>query len=384
MQKHLLLTLLAVLSISCGLHAQTAQDRFQLASMTASDKSSHSEYTYNDKGQLIKRYRNFESEETYDELKYNEKGWLTKMEGFEKKGSEWSLLYYIDYTHDEKGNITSKKYYNYNEIKKEMIYQGVKNLSYDNDGRLVKLEHDLDGIGLYTREEYTYDAQGRLSEILLWGIDLVLMDGELIKEELTKITYDSEGRREKDVLYTLENDNQSVASIREYTYEGMDCIEMKRTSSKGVVVNKEVYAYNTKVPAKNVILPETPEFGIDNKFGIGTMRTRQELWKYDFSIKALLHVHDLEYTYTTPTAIAQPTSQDVDTVVYSYVEGDKLYLRGGLVSEISLFDTMGQQIISHQSVTGNSIDIATIPAGSYILSIVADGSQHIRKISIQR
>lgn len=384
MQKHLLLTLLAVLSISCGLHAQTAQDHYQLAKTNMTDGSFDTEYTYNNKGQLIKRFRKADTYETYDELKYNEKGLLTKMEGFEKKGSDWKTLYYVDYTHDEKGRISTKKYYNYNEIKNSMIYQGVKTLSYDKDGRLAKIEFDVDGLGLYNREEYTYDAQGRLSEIIFWESDIFSVSGELVKAKLTKITYDAEGRREKDVLYTIDEGNQSVASIREYTYEGKDCTQMKNTSSKGIMLEKEVYTYNTQVSAKNVILPETPEFGIDYKFGINTMRTRQEFWKYDFSIKALLHVHDLEYTYTTPTAIAQPTSQDVDTVVYSYVEGDKLYLRGGLVSEISLFDTMGQQIISHQSVTGNSIDIATIPAGSYILSIVADGSQHIRKISIQR
>lgn len=166
-------------------------DNGRLINETKKDKTEATiytrDYTYNEKGQLIKE-THVQEEKTYEtNYTYNDNGWLVSIKGYDFLTEQVPSItpYEVTYTYDANGNILTEKIH----------YKDATTGVYTPREELVSLTADKKGVAqqVLSRENtYTYDDLGRTAtmvETITYRTTETLEDGSTVTKDDNKIIY---------------------------------------------------------------------------------------------------------------------------------------------------------------------------------------------------
>lgn len=372
--KKFLLSFLTVLTAS----SFTVTAKEVLSEITSASGMEHSEFTYNDKGLLIKQDNNDSYGQYYTQLSYNDQDLISRLETHQdiNQNGEYTLVNYIDYQYNDKGQLTQRENYNYDS------WDG----SFIKGGRIVYSYNEL---GFLTEENLYMNEWGTTKEVLRQKIEYSYNEANQLLEEVTKMTdyfdpetifnvslisytYDSEGRRASSSDYYYDTfgptpETPIFQGTTKFTYNENGLCLYERVNSADRVEGKDEYTFATE-NADETIYPyniETPNSNFIFANAKKRIATRTE-YATDM-ISGELGVYD---TYTYHYAINQAGIGDITTTPYTAItvmyNGDSVIL-GGLNAgeQVMVFDMSGKMVVS-RTASAQRMSLSGLESGIYV------------------
>jgi hypothetical protein len=177
--------------------------------------------------------------------------------------------------------------------------------------------------------------------------------------------------------YSIEDGAFSVeASCTSLTYDGMPVPGF----------NPGILEYDIELPEGTTEVPVVDGIPVDPNETVVVVPA----WELpgttvvDFFSEDLVHRFTYQIHFTVAVGLDEPGMKP-DVKVFPNPANDRLYLQGCTKADIRIFSLTGQQIMSVQAFSGNSIDVTALDNGIYTIQIVLEDNSVInRKITILR
>jgi len=292
------------------------------------------EYIYDESHTLIATFTKLTGEyECYDSLKYDDRGNIVKLSGWQLLFGRYTNVYYVDYTYDNSNRITSCS--NYNIEKGNWTLGGTYTYSYDNQGRKVLTQLKMGG-SIIQKVEYSYD--GNLLKEEKWFSKNGL---SMVESEKLCYFYNESGR-----LTSMRDsmDNGSgyyLFSNHVYNYDGNgNCISHIVYDDGGNITTKHLYTYSDMLQAET-LMPCAPDLTRPGDTTMNTnVYTKEEYWSLDANW-TLQHICDYSYEYIgiNESGVDDAVIEQIEKVRKVMIEG-KIYIERGN----ELYDMSGRRV----------------------------------------
>lgn len=346
-----------------------------LTQITTESGIEQSEFTYNEKGLLIRQDNTDEYGQNYTLLTYDANDHIIRIETHQDvyQTGEFRLVNYIDYQYNDKGQLSQRENYNYDSYAGEYTKGGRIVYTYNEKGQMTEQTVYMTAWGS-TEESvmqkflYSYNEADQLIEELMQTTDF-FNPGAMTDASQIIYTYDAEGRRATSSDYYFDSyspDAPIFLGGNKYTYDENGLCLFERVGSSEAVESKEEYAFATE-NADETIYPydiETPNTNFVYANAKKRIATRNQ-YETDM-ISGELKLFDT-YTYhyapnqAGVTAITRPES--VLTVLN---DGENVVLRGLNVGEkVMVFDMTGKMVVN-RTAPGQTLSLSGLASGVYV------------------
>lgn len=371
--KKLLLSFLTVLTAS----SFTATAKEVLSEITSASGIEHVEFTYNDKGLLVKQDNTDEYGKHYTLLSYDADDHIIRIETHQiLQGTEdYTLVNYIDYQYNDKGQLSQRENYNYDS------WEG----SYIKGGRIVYSYNEL---GLVTEENLYMTEWGTTNEVLRQKIVYSYNESNQLIEEDTKMTdyfdpetmfsvsliaytYDSEGRRASSSDYYFDTygptpDTPILQGTTKYTYDENGLCLYERINAANTVEGKDEYTFATE-SADETIYPydiETP----NSNFIFASVKKRIAT-RTEYATDMMSGELGLYDTYTyhyAPNQAGVATVTRPEYVLTVFNNGENVVLGGLNAGEkVMVFDLSGKMVVN-RTASAQRMSLSGLESGVYV------------------
>ena len=314
-----------------------------------------------------------------DSMTYDANGNLIRLSGWQLLNGVRQNVYYIDYTYNEAGLITSRS--NYNNFGGNWELGGIYNYSYNSQNQLVLTTLNLGGM-VYQKTEYQYDGNNCVQE-LWYSYDFD--SGTLIPSEKYVTSY-VDGRKVL-VQDSVSDDGYYWMYYGKSTYlydNNGNCLEYHHYDGDNNEVERSVYTYDNTMQLDNVLMPWNPEMNRPKTYDNVNAYVREAWYSLDVD-HVLQYVCDYIYEYDdVQTAVQSPVTKSV--VLHPNPASGSVVLdglsEGG--TEIQIFDISGR-LITTCSVMGTSqlIDVSGFASGCYVLRLTQGVSVQNIKLMVR-
>ena len=351
-------------------HGAKNDYQWKMSSFYTDDYYQVCTFTYNADNRLLTMSDAIDGEyDVIDSMTYDAAGNLVRLSGWQMLGGVRQNVYYIDYTYNDAGLITSRS--NYNNFDGSWELGGVYRYSYDPEGRILLSELTMGGI-VFQRVEYTYNNDGNLVCELWSGYD-----GAGLTPSEKIVTEWVDGQK------SAEYDSVSEDGVRwmfngrsEYRYDGDgNCTEFHHYDMAGSEVERSLFDINADLPLSRTYMPWTPETTRPKTFQ-NTHAYDREAW-YTVDVDHVLqYVCDYIYQYEEASAgigTAERTQLSVfPNPANGFVTIDGLNSR---TASVRILDVMGRTVTTGRvSPESNVLDVRMLIPGCYVVQIAtADG-----------
>lgn len=389
-------TLSAAAALAMGFMAQAADDNvFLLVEMSDNDNAQYERFKYDGKKRLVSAYLDVSDGFARTDFTYNDKDQVIREDCFQDKtltGNNFEPRYYLLYEYDEQGRVSARE--TYNMWNGSFRFTGTYGWEYDADGRLAKLYTyaDPDRTRVSQIVDYSYNDKGQLVRTTDQIYDNETMN--LKNNSRAEYVYDAIGR----LYYVATGDyaegDDFVPKAHEcyvYADEGEDeldpnapLVEIYRTGSRGVTGSKAsamTFLYDESVPADRVVYPAT--FDGENMLKsthFGMMKYKV-LEKTDFrpndDTGMLAEVATWIYDYDEVPAGIESVSAvlGLEGRFFPEVKGDVLTLSGlDSAPVVNIYDLNGRLMQSASNLTGNTVNVSGLESGIYMVA-TPEGTQ---------
>lgn len=313
-----------------------------------------------------------------DSVYYNDNSQVTKISCYQYffNTQTWKNVNYVNFFYDEEGHLVKRT--NFNIADEETFTQGgVYDYHYEN-GRLVR--HDMyfgDYDLFYEKCYYTYDVQGRLyQEKYLQGF--YSFDSTLA----ITYAYDDDGKMIHKSYDYYGNGNPNS---EDFVYDAYgNCIDHSDRDSYGNYTDRNMFEYDTEVPASTVHMPYyVEELEIPEAFDDAHQRVLEHWYTLDED-HILRYICDYYYYYEdSPLAVE---NEVVESMVNIYpnpaIDVVKIEVpEGKMIVRAQVYDICGR-ICDNFSLQGSStLNVSNLPVGMYLLRLdFENGERSVAKI----
>lgn len=325
--------------------------------------------TYNDQGQLI-QVALYQDKEPYKGVEH----WR-----------EWKNMYKIHFTYNEAGQIATR--YNENNIAGVGWKEGaLSEYTYNEDGILTGLNiyWDWEKSRQYQQVEYKFNEDGTYSERITATMN---SRGRLVVDKTEVYTYNEDGLlseiREAAVDET--DGMLNTSCYYRYTYDAQgNVVEIAKYGPSGTVVStKHVFTYNMSLNSEDVAGPDYPEawlteFDYAMTHSPNAIATFEE-WRTPTNISELVKYDDWTVEYAPAEEVASvkaPIAAAYGPVAMARISADAITLPAMPKDALRIYTTDGRLVIS--TPAAQSVSIATLPAGAYILISGSDSFRFVK------
>lgn len=341
--------------------AAKASYQHRLTQIQSTDNYEDNNYYYDNTGRLIavREYRQGEYE-VIDSVYYNDQNQLVKLAGFQKMSATiWRNVYYIDYTYDQNGNLTSRT--NYNFFGNEWNLGGVYTYYFNSNNQHIRTELVMADM-LFQKIEFAYDGNNLVSE--LWYD----YDGSGVTADY-KRTYHYESGLLKHVDDSSSSDggrSWQNGSRDVYTYDDHGNVtEFQSYNPNRLVTNRCVYTLDYDLQMSSTQIPWHPELEVRPKsYTNNNCIIFEEYWGLDTEGE-LQHICDYDYTYEGYTSIRHNERPAIS--LYPNPTQGRLVVEADQVLSTTVFNAMGQTVKTFGPAS--QLDLSDLPTGIYTLSV---------------
>lgn len=337
-------------------------------------------FTYNADNRLLTMSDAIDGEyDVIDSMTYDANGNLIRLSGWQLLNGVRQNVYYIDYTYNDAGLITSRS--NYNNFDGVWELGGIYNYTYNSQNQLTLTTLNLGGM-VYQKTEYQYDGNNCVQE-LWYSYDFD--SGTLIPSEKYVTSY-ADGRKvlvqdsvSEDGFYWMYYGKSTFL----YDNNG-NCLEYHHYDEDNNEVERSVYTYDNTMPLGNVLMPWNPEMNRPKTYDNVNACVREAWYSLDVD-HVLQYVCDYIYDYEdVQTAVQNPMAGKV--TLYPNPASGSVMLDGlsEKETEIQIFDISGR-LLSTRNVTGSSslMDVSDLASGCYVVRLLQGVSVQNVKLMVR-
>lgn len=378
--KKLSLAIMALLLCVC---VSSAQKTHTLVSRILEDYD-ECYYFYNEKGLVDSVYQHQFLDEWYDTYElsqYDENGNCVRNELWQKMDTGWMHATYIEYTYNEKGLLIKRT--NYNNFG-GFTKGGDLEYIYNEKDQLVKVNTLMDDFMnpenslLMSVEEYTYENDLLISRILETNSDPFGWGGG--EPEFTpsaKITYkyDSAGQMvaQQNYDYDYETGDEREGALIKFSYDGYGNVTAVSNYLRSEnPSSRNIYHYDTTVLQERTIYPlqieeEEYEWARVMKMSPNII-TEVEEWQVPVEVDSLMYVGSYIWNYDVESGVGNRVEREVASL-RCMLDNGVLKLDG--VPEgcrVEVFTTEGR-LIRQARYSERGINLGVLPTGVYIARV---------------
>lgn len=310
----------------------------------------------------------------YDSLKYDAQGNVSRIDGYQWLNNQWKHTYYLEYTYNERGQITSRK--NYNNFGGEWSLGGTYYFRYNSDGQLMRTVLDFAG-GWYDSCEYIY-VNGRLDHYMY----TLLWDGSQTRCDYS---YDNNGNLVEEAIY-MDYDGYGQFSLYERYTNGYDesgnVTRRSYFNSANRELSRDEYTFEGRL-LSNTYIPLTYDNIKPEVFNNRNTYWKSSYYIVDDNTMELEYLCDYYYNYggfndilaATEAKVNVYPNPAVDMVTVQIQDGDNI---------LKVFDMAGR-CVKMQRINGTDVtlNVSSLAAGTYVVR--TEGKQaRTAKIEIAR
>ena len=393
-----LFTLSAVAALALNVAAQADTETIYLLQLMEDKDNAESEhFEYDAQNRLIVQYLDKPGAYARTNYTYNDKNQVVREELYQDKtetGTNYQLRLYYTYEYDDQGRVIARD--GFTSWEGNMTFTGGFAWEYDAAGHLVRMYDYTDAArrNVFQDVAYHYNALGQLETVEDKVLDIETQ--QYVPSSRTEYKYDALGRLTEIGTGKVAADNSYTLDRYEfYVYEddGEDeldpeaaLIEVYLTgASRRTKMSSKTYEYNKDIPASSVIYPINYQ---DEQI---TRATRYGMMKYQL-------VKSIDYRPDDNTGLLA----DVGTWAYEYdersagieaveavrglggrfipeVDGDVLTLTGlESVPTVKIYDLNGRLMQAASNPTGNTVSVATLDKGVYVVTTPSGAVKFVR------
>ncbi len=338
-----------------------ANINYEMTGYTTSDNLRTVRFTYNAQHKLIACYSDEAGDYTViDSMKYDANGNMVRMDGYQWIDNTWKHVYYIEYTYDNNNNRTSRT--NYNLFQGEWNLGGVYSYTYNSNNQLIYKKLTM-GNNVISAVDYTYE-NGHLSTEV-WSYSRY-GGGMETSEKICYYYTNNKLTRSEDSTYT--EGLYYYYGRKEYDYNTSgNMTEYRKYDEEHVLAEKSIFTYDTQYKLENTAMPVSPELERPYLYNNTNIYTK-EMWHTLAIGNELKYAFDYNYTYSTPTAIADNEVKNVS--LNPNPARNMLCISGEYenIQSMDIYNIAGQKVM-HVNEYVNVLDISTLANGMYLLQL---------------
>lgn len=354
---------------------------YRLESYATDDGYMDCNFYYDSQRRLVAVYEDIPSEyQLIDSIRYNEQNQLVRLDGYQFIYNQWKHVYYIEYTYNNQGLISSRT--NYNNMDGEFEQGGIYEYFYDDNGNLIKSELTMAEV-LYTIVEYTYENNRLATEIWSYA-DFFGQSDEFVQSERLRYTYNAEGKLTLVNYDIYDAGGWDDYATRTYTYnEAGNCTEVHAYDANENETERSIFYYDNRTLSET-LMPWNPEMVRPETFSNTNIYTTEEFWTLDANL-VLQYMCDYEYTYADIDAVGL---LDVEQLPLTLTPNpaENLVMISGLnegVHQMEIIDLSGRVVMKDNIVNLTLIDLSTLQNGCYLVKVVNNTSVYTAKIIVK-
>ena len=391
MKNHLLLSASLLFFASSMSFAQTKQ---QLDSRIL-EEWDESYFYYNDKGLIDSTYSHVEGQisiDCYKNFTYDVNGICIEQNDYQFVDDSYRHVGQIKYTYNDKGQMIKR--HNYNSSDGKNFYLGGEMLwTYNDDGTIKEISTSMpnwDAPGemkLFSLETYTYNSDKTLKEVTVQDVPFDGTVDQMYVSTVTKYTYNNDKQLVSETRNNYYEDSGSMPAFSQkitYVYDEVGNLTQYNFFPSTTTQTPElryIFHYDLNTLSENVVYPFNFE---EQKISVYLTAAqvspnrieKEELWQIDMNSAdtSLQHVGDYAWSYSdfTGTGIH---NVNIDNNGTSFCINDNtLYLTN--VKEgtnVQLYSINGTKVID-QKYTAAGISLSALAHGTYVGKVA---SQHM-------
>ena len=361
-------------------HGTKSDYRWKMNSFRTSDNYQLCSFSYDASHHLLAIRDSVRGEYTVvDSMTYDANGNMVRLSGWQRLDGEMQNVYYIDYTYNEAGLITSRT--NYNNFGGSWELGGVYNYTYNAQNQLVLTTLTM-GNMVYQKTEYQYDGDNCVLE--LWYSYNFDVNGLLPSEKY--VTTYADGRKVL-MLDSISSDGTYWMYNGKYTYaydNRGNCTEYHHYDNYNREIERSVYTYDNSKPLASTLIPHNPEMERPRTYNNVDACVREAWYTVDVD-QVLQYVCDYIYDYSDiNAALHSPVAERV--ALYPNPASAHVTLVGlpEGVSQVQIYDLSGKLVSTqHAGSSHMTMDVSGFVPGCYVVRLTQGASVQNVKLVVR-
>lgn len=350
-----------------------AQDYYCLDRVYSSDQLESLQYYYDNDNRLyayeLDELTGDEPLHIRDTFYYDVNGDCIKIRNHQLLGNIWAYTWYIDYEYDANHNRISRE--NYNSFDNGVTFDlgGRYEYHYNADNQIT--DYVMYFVGEeFMRGTYSYDAQGRMTQLLEtqndpWG------GSGWSDVSKTVYSYDSEDHCTRIDFYYYQY-SWVLDKSYVFTYDDAGNTSIRTTYVSSGIVDRVSYQYDLEYPYDRCIIPVDPE---EVKWDTYVNRPLGYGWEAADDSGNLVWVCDFIFDYIgVEAAVASDPVQLLE--VYPNPSTDVINVRMEGLRRVEILDQNGRVVLTSDQ---GRIDVSSLAAGTYFVKAY-NGSWGVSKL----
>ncbi|MBO7587412.1 MAG: T9SS type A sorting domain-containing protein [Bacteroidales bacterium] len=314
-----------------------------------------------------------------DSMSYDAAGNLVRLSGWQVLDGVRQNVYYIDYTYNAAGLITSRS--NYNNFGGNWELGGIYHYTYNAQNQLVLTTLGFAGM-LYQKIEYQYVGNDCVQE--LW-YDYSFDTGTLFPSEKIVTSY-ADGHKVL-VLDSVSDDGTYWQYNGKFTYlydNSGNCTEYHHYDGTNNEVERSLYTYSPSMPLSSTLIPWNPEMDRPRMYDNVDACVREAWYSLDVD-HVLQYVCDYVYDYADIHTSVQ--SHDASRLsVYPNPASDRIVLDGLAdgEAEVRVHDLSGRLVLTRRASGPTALlDVSSLAPGCYVVKVVQGDGEKVVKVVVE-
>lgn len=314
-----------------------------------------------------------------DSMIYDAAGNLVRLSGWQTLGGVRQNVYYIDYTYNAVGLITSRS--NYNNFGGSWELGGVYNYTYNSQNQLVLTTLNMAGM-MYQKTEYQYADNDCVQE--LW-YSYNFDTGTLLPSEKYVTSY-ANGRKVL-VLDSVSDDGTHWMYNGQYTYlydNSGNCTEYHHYNNMDSEVERSIYTYDHAMPLGSTVIPWNPEMDRPRMYDNVDACVREAWYSVDVD-HVLQYVCDYVYDYNDITTGVQ-NREDQEVSLYPNPASSRIVLDGlqDGEAEVRIHDLSGRLVLTRLAAGPTAVlDVSSLAPGCYMFRVEQGVGVKVVKVVVE-
>lgn len=359
----------------------TEDYNYRMSSYTTDDNYITCRFYYDSQRRLEAMYEELTYEyELIDSIRYNEENQLTRLDGYQLIDDEWKHVYYIEYTYNDQGLISTRS--NYNNMEGVFELGGVYEYFYNADGQIQRTELTMMDM-VYQLIDYVYQDGRLLTETYSYTDPF---SQSIVFEPAERLHYTYDAQNRPAIVYDSVYDIGSwlYYGKQEYVYDQAgNCIEYHGYNMDNDESERSVFTYDDRT-VEETLLPYTPEMNRPKTFNNVNIYTREAYWTLDVNL-VLQYVGDYIYTYVGIDDVSLAEVEQSPLCITPNPTSNNITLSGlgEGIHQMEISDISGRIVMTAKVSNNKQIDLSALQKGCYLVKVLSNDRLHTAKVIVE-
>ncbi|MBR5253748.1 MAG: T9SS type A sorting domain-containing protein [Bacteroidales bacterium] len=360
----------------------TGNYNYKLSSYNSDDNYINCNYSYDAQHRLISVYEIVPAEyELIDSVRYNEYNQMVRIDGYQLFGNTWKNVYYLEYTYNNQGLISSRS--NYNNFDGVFEIGGTYEYFYNSNGQIISSELTMADV-LYQVVEYEYENNLLATET--WSYSNPFSQSDAFEPaERIEYTYNNEGNLALITYNTFDGYSWEVYGTRTYTYnEAGNCTEVHAYDADENETERSIFTFDNRT-LEETLMPWTPEMTRPYTYNNNNIYRLEEYWALDVNF-TLQYVCDYEYNYIDINAEVGLADVEKNPLnIFPNPTNNSITITGleEGTHKMEIIDMSGRVVKTENIKNSQLIDLSALQEGCYLVKVQTNKTLHTAKVIVK-